>query len=216
MASDGGTFGYGQMLPADTASEFNAIAFIVRQQIAQIATTKLVRVEAVHTDGETAAFGTVDVLPLVQQIDANGNATPHGVVYGLPFTRLQGGTWAVILDPAVGDIGLAICCDRDISSVKTNQKESTPASRRRFDIADGVYLGGILNAEPEAYVLLKPDGFYKISDGGGNVLETSASGFAITTAPGGDFVVNGISVTLHTHAVITGPGVPGDTGPPIG
>lgn len=172
--------GYGQMTPFDTGSEFNVTAFIIRQMIARMSTMKLVRVEAVHSNGEVAAAGTVDVLPLVMLVDGNRNATAQGVVHGIPWWRLQGGAWAVICDPVVGDIGYVVVSDRDISAVKATGKPSPPGSLRKFDLADGVYVGGVLNAAPTSYVQLKEDGGLKIVDGHGNVLETSSTGFALT------------------------------------
>jgi hypothetical protein len=142
--------------------------------------------------GSPPAVGTVDVLPLVNQLDGNGNPVPHGKVFRLPYMRMQSGAWAVICDPSVGDIGIVVCSDRDISTVKSNSdgQQANPGSYRQFDLADGVYLGGILNALPSATMWLRSDGGLKIVDGFGNVLETSASGFALTPA-GGIMTVNG-------------------------
>lgn len=178
-----GNFGYGQLDPWDLNSEFSAISFIVQQMMVRMSTMKLVRVEAVHLgQGDPPAPATVDVLPLVNQIDGNNNATPHGTVYGIPCFRLQGGAFSVVIDPVVGDVGFVVCADRDISSVKANggSKASNPGSFRKFDLADGVYVGGCLNAAPTSYIRVKSDGNLKIVTPGGNVLETSSLGFAIT------------------------------------
>ncbi|HHK8045318.1 TPA: oxidoreductase, partial [Serratia marcescens] len=64
----------------------------------------------------------------------------------------------VIMDPVEGDIGLLLCCDRDITNVRGEKKESLPASLRVHNKSDGIYLGGVLNAEPSQYV--------KFSNGG--------------------------------------------------
>lgn len=198
-----GSFGYGQMTPWDTASDFNVTAFIIRQMMAKMVTTKLVRVQAVNSNGEVAAAPTVDVLPLVNQVDGNNNATPHGTVHGLPVFRLQGGPCAFILDPQVGDVGYVVAADRDISNAKANPgKQVTPGSFRKFDLADGIYVGGVLNAAPTCYVLFKADGHFKIVDVSGNVLETSASGFAIT----GNLAVTG-NITA-TGEVVRNQGAP--------
>lgn len=181
-------YGYGQATPQDSGSEFNAIAFIVRQITARMDTMKLVKVQAVNGSGGVGAAPTVDVLPLVQMVDGNGNATPIAVVHGVPCQRLQGGNCAIIVDPKVGDIGYVVVSDRDISNAKAKPGEVvTPGSFRKFDLADGIYVGGILNAAPTVYVWLKSDGFLKIADAHGNVLETSATGFSFT----GDVKVTG-------------------------
>ena len=75
-------FGYGQEIPNDSGSDFGAVAFVCRQLIAQISTMKLVKVVAVNGGGVNPA-GTVDVQPLVSQIDGNGNgksSTPSTTV----------------------------------------------------------------------------------------------------------------------------------------
>src|SRR5439155_20845185 len=91
------------------------------------------------------------------------NAIPHGVVNGLPYVRMQGGKNAIILDPQVGDIGLAVFCDRDISSVQAARDFANPASSRRSDMADGVYIGGLLNAIPNQYVMFTDAGIKIVS-----------------------------------------------------
>lgn len=177
-------FGYGQESLFDAGSEFNVIDFIVRQGLTRMVTMKVVRVVKVtpgESEGEGPAIaGTVDVQPLVNQIDGNGNATPHGVVHGLPYLRIQAGTWAIVVDPRIDDIGLVVVSDRDISAVKTTKQEANPGSRRRFDLADGVYIGGILNAKPTSFIELKEDGSFKISASDGKVLESSEDGFTLT------------------------------------
>jgi hypothetical protein len=208
-------FGYGQVGPDDGASDLNAIARVVKQIIARMDIMKLVKVVAVHPGtGSPASPATVDVLPLVSQIDGNGYAVAHGTIFGLQCWRFQFGPWAIIADPAVGDVGYVICADRDSSTVAKNLGQSvTPGSRRRYNVADGVYVGGCLNAVPAATIWLKSDGTLAFADKPGNVLQTSATGIAVTTAAGGDFTVNGISATMHTHAVTA---APGETGPPVG
>lgn len=216
-------FGYGQQTPWSSTHEFNVISFIIKQMIAQLETTKLVKVVAVHSKGDVAVPPTVDVLPLVNQVDGFGNAVKHGKVFGLPVWRMQGGVCALILDPAVGDVGYVVSADRDISAVKANPgAQVTPASFRQFDLADGIYVGGLLNAAPTCYVLMKQDGSLKIADGFGNVLQTSASGFALTgplnvtgpiTATGnitaGQGGADQVTLQLHQHSALNAPPTPG-------
>ena len=134
------------------AADINAHAFLIRQILATIPGSAIVQVKAVTRHGEDAEVGFVDVLPLVNQIDGNGVPTKHDTVHNLPYFRLQGGTDAVIMDPYVGDIGLAIFAHRDISIVKKTKAQANPGSRRQNDWSDGLYLGGFLNGKPVQYV----------------------------------------------------------------
>lgn len=177
-------------------SDFNAMSFVVRQILNGTATTTLVRVVAI-------AAGYVDVQPLVNQVDGAGNATPHGVIHHLPFFRLQGGASAVIIDPQIGDIGMASFASHDISSVKATRKQANPGSRRRFDMADGIYVGGMLNGVPTQFVAFTDTGIsistpHALTLSAANVILDSAGNFAVTGA-----VVAGVGgadqVGLQTH-----------------
>lgn len=198
QTSEPGSVGVGQQTPGDGNSDFTALAFIIRQKLALLDVMKLVKVEAVHGGGAAAKPATVDVLPLVSQVDGAGNATPHGTVYGIPVLRLQGGTGAIVLEPKVGDVGFVVCADRDISAVKaaeTPDKTVTPGSFRKMSIADGVYVGGCLNKAPEQFIAFTDDDVrwvdrhgnsivtsaagFKVADHHGNVLESTASGFTL-------------------------------------
>ena len=150
-------------LSSDT-SDANALDFVVRTILGGLATATVVRVETVTPAADPLGpVGTVDVLPLVSQIDGKGNTVPHGTVYGLPYFRLQGGANAVILDPKPGDLGMAVFASRDISAVKVNKAPSPPGSRRQFDMADGLYLGGFLNGTPTQYVRFSAAGVEIVS-----------------------------------------------------
>lgn len=190
-------FGYGQESPGDSSGEYNAIMFMCQQVVAKMDTAKLVVVKAVTGGGENAPAGTVDVQPLVSQIDGNGYGTAHGIVPGIPWIRLGAGTNAVIMDPKVGDIGYVTAMDRDISKVKSTKAPALPGTRRKFNIADGVYIGAVLAAAPTCYLMFSADGHVKVVDVDGNVVETSSTGIAITPK-------SGQPVTINGNLVVTG------------
>lgn len=204
---------------SDTTSEFNRMDFVVRSIMAQQATTTLVIVRAVEGD-------TVDVQPMVAQVDGAGNAVEHGIIHGLPVWRLQGGTSAVIVVPAVGDIGLAVFASTDISNVKRAKEPTTPGSFRRFDWADGIYLGGLLNA-PASQFLRMDDSGVTITAASGQPVTINADSVVInadTASLSGDLTVtgsissgagstfNGKPFDSHAHTGITTGG--GTSGPP--
>ncbi len=154
----------GQNNATTDQSAFNVMSFIAKQAINLMSTATLVKVTKVSTSGLVAPVGFVSVQPLVNLVDGQGNATPHGVVHKLPYFRLQGGAdKAIIMDPKVGDIGMASFADRDISSVKKNKDRSNPGSRRRFNMADGMYFGSFLSGKPTSYLQFKDDGSLVLS-----------------------------------------------------
>jgi hypothetical protein len=139
-------------------SEYNRIYFAISQAIAKVQTATLVQIMAVTNAGEVEPVGFVDIMPLVNQVDGNGNPTPHVTIYNIPYLRIQGGTNAIIIDPQVGDIGIAVFTSRDISKVKSTKAQANPGSGRMYDFADGLYLGGVLNGTPQQFVCFSTTG----------------------------------------------------------
>jgi hypothetical protein len=190
---------------AASKSDFNAMDFIARAVAGGMATTTLVQIVAVENAGEVAAVGFVDVHPMIAQLDGLGNATPHGVVHNVPYMRLQGGANAVIIDPQVGDIGIAVFASRDLSVVKATKAEGNPGSRRRFSMADALYIGGVLNGVPTQWVRFSADGIEIKSDAGVTILGNVDVTGTITAS--GQITGAGIPLSTHKHTgVQTGGG----------
>lgn len=130
-------------------SESELLAYIFSTLLSGCFFVEIVKVLAVSG---TAPNLVVDVLPLLSRVDASGAAIPNSPVYDVPVWRLQRGNSAVIMDPVEGDIGLIAICDRDTSLVRSNLKESIPASKRKHNKSDAIYLGGLLNQQPTQFV----------------------------------------------------------------
>ncbi len=203
------SFGYGHLRPEDASAELNAYAAIVRQMVAKLDTMKLVQVMAVHGGG-IGPTGTVDVMPLVNQIDGNGNAVPHRTVNGIAWSRVQGGANAVICDPVVGDIGWVVAADRDITNVKKTGKQSTPPSWRQFAIEDGVYAGACcMQVTPNQFLIFTATGV-RLVDKNGNSIELKAGGEIDLTTPtcSGKFSSLGIVLAFGANNVtVDGTGI---------
>lgn len=194
------------------SSDFNSLQFVIQQALSRISTFKTCKVVSVSTDANGLPW--VVLQPLVNQIDGSGNMVAHGQLQNVPVIRLQAGTFAIIIDPQVGDIGGAFFCDRDISTVKSTKAQANPASRRYMDWADGIYLGGLLNGTPTDYVKFDTDGLHIVSP-------TKIFLAAPTVAVTGDLTVTGditagqgtgdqIGVRTHKHptAAIGAPSSP--------
>ena len=157
MADNGAVRGIRRLQSQNTPT--NAIDFLIRQVISEkVNTAEVVKVVATYGLGSEFEARYVDVIPLVCQTDAWGNAIPQTTLYRLPYARIQGGIAALVIDPEPGDIGIAIFTKRDSSAIITGTKEpQRPASFRSFDLADGFYIGGFLNARPQIFLELKQD-----------------------------------------------------------
>lgn len=221
-----------QQQPSNVANDYATLQFIVSQILAGIATAALVKVVACTNSGALDRAGRVDVEILVGQQTGDGGVIRHGVTYNLPYFRLQGGSNAVILDPAPGDIGLAVFCMRDISAVKKDPAFAVssayggyaPASKRQYSFSDGVYIGGMLNAAPTTqYVRFTSAGMSVFSDMKitlqapvielkGDVAQSNGDvTMTGSMTASGDVVGNGVSLHDHVHPKGSGP----NTEPPL-
>lgn len=211
------------------------IGAIVSGIVSRIQTVTLVRVVKTKAGG-LAPVGLVDVQPLVAQVSGGGEITPHGIIYNIPYFRLQGGGNAVIIDPEPGDIGMCGFCSRDISAVKQNKTPSAPQSLRRFDFSDGLYFGGFLNGTPNQYIMFSKGGIKLFSPGdiemeAGNIRLKAQGGVSSTSqtfqantettaqftggggiSADGDMTANGVSLLHHVHKGVQPGG--GNTGEP--
>lgn len=206
----------------DIHTEYGSLRFVITSLLMRMQTAMPVRVLAVSNNGEVAAAGTVDVLPLVQTAQADGTSQPHHPIYGVPYMRVQGGANAIIMDPQVGDIGIAVFCSRDISGVKADPSSphgEPPSSARAYDWSDAIYLGAVMWGVPENYVRFPSDGSIELVSPvkvrlsapeielDGPVTATSTVNAAT------DVVGGGISLKTHVHSgVTTGSG---SSGPPV-
>lgn len=207
---------YGTQRPNDSADDYNATLFVIRQLLNTRNHVAWVKVINVTSPGGLALAGTVDVQPLVNQLDGDMQPVAHGVVNDLPYLRMQGGANAVVMDPQPGDIGLCVFADRDSSSVQATRDVANPGSLRQADMADGVYLGGILNAVPTQYVMFNGDGVKVVSptkiemdapeiDLVAPVIKLQASDSVTITTP--TFTVNGdtqFNGDAHSSGTVTG------------
>lgn len=199
-----------------SATHFAALNAVMASLLATRRTVVLVQVVAVEGAGLNPV-GFVDVQPLVHQQNATGQVSPHGVVYQVPYFRLQGGARAVVLDPVVGDMGLALIADRDSTNAKTARGPAAPGSFRQHNMADALYLGGFLNTTPQDYVWLHEGGITLHTAGSVQINANTITLNGNTTLNGSltvsdDVTAKGIALATHTHGGVQAG--PGSTGTP--
>lgn len=216
------TVGNGLLNPWSTWGKYNNIEFVITQLLAKIQTATLVKVISCTNEGDLSPVGTVNVQPLVNQVDSAGNPFPHTTIFNVPYFRLASAAGnGIILDPSAGDIGLCVFASRDLSSVIANRGEANPGSARKFDFSDGLYVGLMLSATtPSQYVRFTSSGIEIVSPTAitikaptinleGNVNQINGTITADTDVQAGP---NSISLVNHTHTSATA-GNP--TSPPI-
>lgn len=201
--------GFGQFTPEIPASDASSIAFIIQRALAKVRTAIPVQVNKCSNTGGVSPIGTVEVTPLVKMLDGNGNVQAHGQIFNIPYVRFQGGeNAAIIMDPAAGDVGLMVICDRDISSVQENVAAANPGSLRKHDLADGIYVGMCLSKKtPKCYIQFDGQGNLTIQDNNNNKFEMKSDGIDLTPATQvkvtGNLVISG---NLELSGTIEGVG----------
>lgn len=195
--------------PTSATNDFALLRFFILAMLSRVQTCALVKVMAVHGGG-LAQAGTVDVMPLVGQVDGIGTVVPHTTVYGLPFSRVQGGSNAIICDPQVGDIGVVNFGSRDSSLAERSLQPSPPGSARQFDWADGFYAYSVLNGEPTQYLQFGDTLINLISPGTINIIGAQVN----ISSTGGNTTIDGVPFSPHFHIDSGGSGDGGPVGGP--
>lgn len=190
----------------DTNSEFNKHHFAMQQRLAKLRTNVVVKVMAVTAAGAPDQW-TVDVQPIVNQVDGAGNPIPHGTVYGIAMLNGSGGNGSIVVKPKVGDFGLMAVGDRDMSSAIAAKGQANPGSRRMHDLSDGIYLGGFGNMNTSAHYFVADENGFTIQGDLTITGAVKASGEVIAqTGTSG-----GVHLSTHKHTDPQG----GTTGSPI-
>lgn len=196
--------------PYSGNSEYNQLDYFIRSFMGGNLYTALpVIVKAVETGG-IAPTGRVDVLPLTCSMDAENNVIQPAQMYSLPYLRIQGGAAAVICDPVVGDIGLAVFAKQDVSNVDVGITEPVqPGTFRMFDISDGFYVGGFLNKTPSCYIQVLPDGNINITGPSQVTVSTANTLIDSNTTITGNLTVQGNIKAQQRLDVTTGASIAG-------
>jgi hypothetical protein len=169
--------------------EVNNADWMIDQAAARIQVMHPVKILAVHPGNNANIPTTVDVQPMIDQVDPAGNRTPHGTIYGVPAARYHAGGNLIKITPVVGDVGMMHLADRDASSLFANGgAQSPPGSSRRHDMADGFYHGGLYTIAPTNTIDLD----------GGNMAHTTQG--TITHTAKGDISHTSQGNIQHTAA----------------
>lgn len=202
----------------DNVLDFNITQFLSEN----MNTAEVVEVVGVDAGGASAVAGYVDVVPLVNNIDAYGNTVSTTTLFRLPYVRIQGGECALVIDPQPGDKGIAVYAQRDISAVRGGEEQELKrvqaGSFRQFSRADGLYIGGVLNKAPTNFVELTKDGKINIKatndvsiDAGGKVDVKAASDITITTSANVNISCTNLTFSCASWSINTTGGGSGGT-----
>ena len=191
-------------------SDYNARDFQIKQNLRQINTSFLARIDSCTSSGSKSGAGYVAATPLTTQIDGEGNAINPASIPQMPHSRLQHGVAAIIIDPVPGDIAVFCSCKADISTITAGTKTpQRPGSFREFDQSDSVCVGSVLTEEPQIFIELKQDLTLFIKAPQGVTIETDAdvnltAGGNLTAKVSGNVDLTASQTTIHGPLLVTG------------
>ena len=176
----------------------NALDFFTDQKLKSIFTCDIVKV--INVDEKT-----VDIQPLVYQVNGDNEIMKQEPIYGVPYCRQQAGINGIILKPQVGDLGVVVYARRDISSVISSGGENVPDTRRFLSENDAIYLCSI------ASIMSQPTRFIEFTESGisitPNTKLTINGDVEVTgTVKAQDCISGTISGKTHTHSGVTSGG----------
>ncbi|MDI2112083.1 Gp138 family membrane-puncturing spike protein [Commensalibacter nepenthis] len=165
-------------------SSLNTLVGIIDNALSSVSTAMPVTVLQVYENH------TLDAMPMVDMLDNQGKSVKHAPITGIPYARLQGGDYGLIIEPKAGDKGLVVFASRDISDVVESKGKAKPASLRKHSMSDGMYIASLLYEEPKTFI--------KIT---GDTVEIEATNINIkgNVTIDKDATINGISFVGHTH-----------------
>lgn len=178
--------------------------------------------------------GSVDVDFMIHAVDNDNQSRALPSATELPVLHQGNAIYTVTFPVSVGDEGLALFAERDISLFKDDGKTGPPNTHRFHDLSDGLFMPTPLSkpkrlAVRPGVLLMSNNGTeIEITDGlirfNGDVEingKTTAKGDIEST---GEVKAEGevtamststsIELSAHSHLYAPGPGTPTDTAPP--
>lgn len=190
----------------------NATQFMVRQILrGEVSTAMIVKIAAVDTKTQT-----VDVVPMVTQVSATGVPIPHSTIHGVPYAYQQAGVAAIQIPPNIGDMGIVVCAQRDITRVKATKAPAPPSTLRTHHLSDAMYVATLWTGQkPKHIISLDQKTGITITSSETVTINAKSQFNGDMSIKGkvtatGDVEAGGISLQNHVHPGVQ-PG-PGETG----
>ncbi|MCJ2087267.1 hypothetical protein MKK88_14920 [Methylobacterium sp. E-005] len=189
----------GQLPLTGQNSPLNQHAFLHRQIQGEQRTHFAAEIVAVHNRNSMTKPCTVDIRPVLSDVDGLGQAQKPAVIYGIPVPRNQSGDSVVINDPSVGDRAHFSVFDRDHSSSQASDWQAgNPGSFRRSTMADAIF-HAVLPREAQ-----EVKQFIRFDDGDGGITQQDRHGNSLVSNKADGWNLNGVKIDSKGN--ITSPG----------
>lgn len=206
--------------PAEIDDEAGFFEFIIKKTLSKI--QKMTPAKIVSYDRQK---NRAVVQPLTYDITSTGGTLPMDTIPNIPVLTLSGGGFIFSFPVAENQTGWLISADRDISVFKKILNFFTPATLRRHQYEDGIFVPDNINGfniaegDESAVILTSSDGTTKITvqNGAVNISASSINIIGNVNVEGeiiatGDILGANISLSTHTHSGVEPGG--GNTGAP--
>lgn len=175
--------------PSDYVDEYNGLIYIINSVISnRVKGAEIVQVIANNGDG------TIDVLPVIRNVDAEENAIQETPIFNVKYMEWQYGINAFQAEPAVGDIGLLVVCTKDTKNVKSG----LVGDFGTFELESGIYFGGLkgLNLPATQFIKMDENGITITTP---KTLTVNATENVLVNATK-DVTVNGVNAVVNASA----------------
>lgn len=143
---------------------------------------------------------TVKLQPAIKTILEDNRIIDMPILLNVPVLELGGNNLSIKIPLKVGDTGIVIFCDRDISLFKQEKKSTQPNTLRKHDLGDGIFIPMRFGNSGSSNIIIQ-------SEDGATQFEITSSGINIK----GNITVDGeiiatdvktttnVSLKTHTH-----------------
>lgn len=143
---------------------------------------------------------TVKLQPAIKTILEDNRIIDMPILLNVPVLELGGNDLSIKIPLKVGDTGIVIFCDRDISLFKQEKKSTQPNTLRKHDLGDGIFIPMRFGNSGSSNIIIQ-------SEDGATQFEITSSGINIK----GNITVDGeiiatdvktttnVSLKTHTH-----------------
>lgn len=179
----------------------NQLDFIIEQYIGKLNTITLGEVVSINKDS------TVDVKPLLNKLNGDGEAVAPPIIYDVPYGAVRGGSAGIWVTPQKGDAVIIGFCQRNIENIKVTEKQSNPNSLRKFDISDAVVLMHWTKKPLKVFIKITDDGIEMVTpnldvkvDGDANITAKKAiiaANVELGASGGKALVLSDATITLN-------------------
>lgn len=180
----------------DVGDDLNALKYLIRKQVKNMVNTLLV-VRVIAVNGER-----IDVETVMKDLADNGQLIDTYTITNVRYIRWQYGLNAIKASPKVGDIGLLLISQQDLSGMR---KLGLCACQTvaTYNVGSGIYIGGLpeMNNPATQSIEFSDD---DITITGTGTVNLNTKGNITITSSEGNLTINATTATVNATTINLG------------